>query len=401
MHQERSQNWAVYGRYALVTLLTLGAVQNGASTADGQYLTLRTAAAGVCGVLLLLRPGHWLLAPAVTTAAAGVWGWPMLSLLLLALFQLAADRHVPAAVACAAVALTGNALLRPAISLWRPQQYGSSLFLLLAIVAGLWMGNRRRLVRALNAQVEHLRIERELREQAARVAERSAIAAEMHDVLAHRLSLIALHTGVLATRKDSLPSPVVERLLLLRTASTDALTDLRDVLGALRTPYAATTRGDPTMTGAPSPAERPAPVLRDVREVIEQARAAAQHIDTVIDGAPEEAPAAHRLAVFRLVQEALTNARKHAPDAPVRVRVDYRPPATLVEIINTAGTPTRQAVPSGFGLVGLRERVEALGGHLTAGPGGAGSWRLAARIPHPAPGPASASASASEQIGPA
>ncbi|KOG86782.1 hypothetical protein ADK38_29120, partial [Streptomyces varsoviensis] len=155
---------------------------------------------------------------------------------------------------------------------------------------GLWMGNRRRLVRALNAQVEHLRIERELREQAARVAERSAIAAEMHDVLAHRLSLIALHTGVLATRKDSLPSSVVERLLLLRTASTDALTDLRDVLGALRTPDAATTTGDPTTRGAPSPAERPAPVLRDVREVIEQARAAAQHIDTVIDGAPEEAP---------------------------------------------------------------------------------------------------------------
>ncbi|KOG86788.1 hypothetical protein ADK38_29115, partial [Streptomyces varsoviensis] len=62
MHQERSQNWAAYGRYAVVTLLTLGAVQNGASTADGQYLTLRTAAAGVCGALLLLRPGHWLVA---------------------------------------------------------------------------------------------------------------------------------------------------------------------------------------------------------------------------------------------------------------------------------------------------------------------------------------------------
>lgn len=354
-----------------MALLTLAAVQNGASSVGGQYLTLRSAVAVVCGVLLLLRRGHWLLAPVAATAAAGVWGWPMLPLLLLALFDLAAHRHTPSAVACAAAALTSNALLHPAVSLWRPQQYGSSLFLLLAVVAGLWMGNRRRLVRALNTQVEHLRIERELREQAARDAERSAIAAEMHDVLAHRLSLIALHTGVLATKGDALPDPVVERLGLLRTASTDALNDLRDVLGALRT------------SGTRPATDRPAPVLQNVTEVIEQARTAGQRIDTDIVGTPEHAPAAHRLAVFRLVQEALSNARKHAPDAPVRVRVDYGPPATLIEVTNTAGARTGQAVPSGFGLVGLRERVEALGGHLNAGPGGAGSWRLSARIPHP------------------
>lgn len=369
---ERSGKWVAYGRCGLVVLLTLAAVQNGASSAGGRFLTPRTAVAVVCGVLLLLRRGHWLLAPAVTTAAAGVWGWPMLPLLLLALFDLASNRHTKVAVACAAVALTGNALLRPAVSLWQPQQYGSSLFLLLAVVGGQWMGNRRRLVQALNAQVEHLRIERELREQAARIAERSAIAAEMHDVLAHRLSLIALHTGVLATRKDALPAPVTERLGLLRSASTDALTDLRDVLGALRT------------TGTAPAADRPTPVLRDVHEVIEQAAAAGQRIDTVIEGSPEQAPAAHRLAVLRLVQEALTNARKHAPDASVRVRVDYGPPATLIEVVNTPSARAGQSLPSGFGLVGLRERVEALGGHLNAGPSGAGAWRLAARIPHPA-----------------
>ncbi|MEU6401518.1 histidine kinase [Streptomyces sp. NPDC046985] len=361
---------AAYGRYGLVALLTLGAVQNGASTAGGHYLTLRSAVVGLCGVLLLLRRGHWLLTPAVATAAAGVWGWPLLPLLVLALFDLAADRHTRTAVACAVAALTANAVFPPTVSLWRPQQYGSSLFLLLAVVGGLWMGNRRRLVRALNAQVEHLRIERELREDAARVAERSAIAAEMHDVLAHRLSLIALHTGVLATRKDALPAPVAERLALLRTASTDALTDLRDVLGALRT------------TSRSACADGPAPVLRDVQEVIEQARSAGQRIDTAVDGAPEQAPAAHRLAVLRLTQEALTNARKHAPDAAVRVRIDYGPPATLVEVVNTPGARTGQAVPSGFGLVGLRERVEALGGRLDAGPCGAGAWRLTARIPH-------------------
>ncbi|XMN11220.1 sensor histidine kinase [Streptomyces griseobrunneus] len=371
MKREQSHRWAAYGRYGLVVLLTLAAVQNGASSAGGHYVAVRSAVAIACGLALLLR-GPWWLAPALTTAAAGVWGWPMLPLLLLALFDLAARRQIWAAVTCSTVALTGSAVLHPVVSLWDPQPYGSALFLMLAVVAGLWMGNRRRLVKALNAQVEHLRIERELREQAARMAERSAIAAEMHDVLAHRLSLIALHTGVLATKNDTLPDPVLERLSLLRTASTDALTDLRDVLGALRADASPST-------------DRPAPALRDVVEMIGQARAAGQTIDTTVEGSPEQAPAAHRLAVYRLVQEALTNARKHAPDAPVRIRIDYGPPATLIEVTNPPSTNLRGApvVPSGFGLVGLRERVETLGGHLTAGPGGAGTWRLAARIPHP------------------
>ncbi|GHJ96836.1 hypothetical protein SNE510_63550 [Streptomyces sp. NE5-10] len=366
----------MYGRYALVVLLTLGAVQNVAMSSGGAYVTVRSAVVLACGLALLLGGRlWWWLAPALTTVSTGVWGWPVLPLFVITLFDLADRRRVRAAVFCSAVALAGNAVLGPAASLWIPQRYGATLFLMLAVIGGLWMGSRRRLVQALNAEVEHLRTERELREQAARMAERSAIAAEMHDVLAHRLSLIALHTGVLATKKDTLPAPVVERLGLLRTASSEALTDLRDVLGALRTVDALPT------------ANPPAPVLRDVEEVIEQARAAGQDIDATVEGDPGQAPAAHRLAVYRLVQEALTNARKHAPDAPVRVRVAYGPPATLIEVTNPPGTPAPdiRRVPSGFGLIGLRERVEALGGHLSAGPGGAGAWRLAARIPYTVP----------------
>nr|WP_241265602.1 histidine kinase [Streptomyces boncukensis] len=357
----------------MVVLLTLGAVHNGASTTGGHDVAFRSAVVLACGAALLFRRKLWWLAPALTTVAGGVWGWVVLPLFLVALFDLANRRRVWAAGVCSAVALAGNAVLSPAASLWVPQQYGSMLFLLLAVIGGLSMGNRRRLVQALHARVEHLRTERELREQAARMAERSAIAAEMHDVLAHRLSLIALHTGILATRKDTLPGPVVERLSLLRAASTDALTDLRDVLGALRTT-------EPLSAAAP-----PAPVLRDAEEMIEQARSAGQTISVTVEGSPAQAPAAHRLAVCRLVQEALTNARKHAPDAAVGVRITYVPPATLVEVTNPPGTgPTGvEPVSSGFGLIGLRERVEALGGHLGAGPGGAGAWRLAARIPHP------------------
>ncbi|MFG2604799.1 sensor histidine kinase [Streptomyces sp. NPDC048514] len=364
--------WAVYGRYALVLLLTAAAVQNSAATIGGQYLSVRTAAALLCGAALVVRRLPWFVAPVAATAATGLWGWPVLPLLLLALFDLAAHRRTAVAVGCCGIALAANTVAPTAVSLWRPQQYGASLFLLLALVGGLWMGNRRRLVKVLNNQVEHLRIERELREQTARAAERSRIAAEMHDVLAHRLSLIALHTGVLATRAGTLPEPVAERLTLLRTASTEALSDLRDVLGALHDAGPAT--GDAA----------PAPILRDVRELIEQACEAGQQVDLHIDGRPEQAPAAHRLALYRLIQEGLTNARKHAAQAPVRIRLDYGPPATVVEILNTPGTPATHTAPSGFGLVGLTERVHALGGHLSAGPHGAGCWRLSARIPHPA-----------------
>ncbi|MFJ6797266.1 sensor histidine kinase [Streptomyces sp. NPDC091268] len=373
MSGKESPWWAVYGRYGLVLLLTAAAVQNSAATAGGQYLTVRTVAAVLCAVALVVRRLPWFGAPLLATAATALWGWPLVPLLLVAVFDLAARRRTAWAVGCCGIVLAVGTMAPPAVSLWRPQQYGASLFLLLAVIGGLWMGNRRRLVEALNSQVEHLRVERELREQAARAAERSRIAAEMHDVLAHRLSLIALHTGVLATRADVLPEPVAQRLTLLRNASTEALADLRDVLGALHD-------ADPG-TGDVAPA----PVLRDVRELIEQAREAGQQVDLQVEGRPEQAPAAHRLALHRLVQEGLTNARKHAADAPVRIRLDYGPPATIVEIVNAPGRAAEHTAPSGFGLVGLAERVHALGGHLSAGPHGAGSWRLAARTPHPVP----------------
>ncbi|MGW4697384.1 sensor histidine kinase [Kitasatospora cineracea] len=375
MNGERTRPWATYGRRGLVVLLTVGVVENGAMTAGGDYATARTALAVLCGAVLLVPRAPWYLAPALTSVATGLWGWPMLPLLLVALFDLASRRRLRVAVACCVAVLAANAAAPTAVSLWRPQMYGAALFLLLALVGGLWQGNRRRLVASLHTEVEHLRVERELREAAARAAERSRIAAEMHDVLAHRLSLIALHAGVLAARASSVPEPVADRLVLLRTTAAEALADLRDVLGALHG------------TGEEDGGATRIPVLRDVHELVERAREAGQPIELSVTGDPQRAPAAHRLALYRIVQEGLTNARKHAAGAPVRLRLDYGPPATLVELVNGPGRPapgTDLGAPaSGFGLVGLGERVHALGGHLDAGPNGSGSWRLAARLPHP------------------
>ncbi|WP_406300537.1 histidine kinase (plasmid) [Embleya sp. NBC_00888] len=362
-------HWSWWAEAALVGTVTALSVQEAFTVSDGSFLHAMVVAALVSGLSLALRHRRPVPVALVAVAAAGCWG--VVLPLLVVLFRLASRAHTKEAVGGVAAALAVNALLQPPTSLWATRTYGPALFLLLAVVLGLWAGNRRRLVEALATRVEHLRTERELREQAARLTERTIIAAEMHDVLAHRLSLIALHTGVLTTRKERLPDPVAERVALLRTASTEALADLRDVLGALR---------DPDAAGA---AIAPTRAVREVEELIEQARDARQRVEATFEGYPGQAPAAHRLAVFRLVQEALTNARKHAPDAAVSIGVHYGPPATLVSVTNTAATRPVATVASGFGLVGLTERVEALGGRLTAGPFGAGAWQITARIPHP------------------
>jgi signal transduction histidine kinase len=351
----------------LVVLLTAVAVLNCVMILNDRYLVLAVAMAVLTGTALLVRPWQPA-APLTATAVALLWGWPMLTLLVVALYDLAAHRRARMAVGCAVVALGGNLLGPPVTSLWTPDRYAAAVFLpLLAVVGGLWLGNRRRLLQALAADVEHLRIEGELREDAARAAERSRIAMEMHDVLAHRLSLLALHSGVLSARTDTLPAPVVERLALLRATSTEALADLRDVLGALR---------------GSSADDRLTPVITEVHDLVEQARAAGQNVTAIIGGHPEHAPTTHRLAAYRIVQEALTNARKHADGAEVTVSVDYRPSVTVIEVTNTAGTANTAGVASGYGLVGLRERVTTLGGQLRGGPSGAGAWRLTACIPH-------------------
>ncbi|MFI0511364.1 sensor histidine kinase [Streptomyces sp. WSLK1-5] len=365
------------GRWATVTFFAAVAALNGAQqVSDGRYVIPIGASALACAVVLLVPRLRRPVAPLVVTAVTAWWGWIGTLLLALVLYDLAAARRTRAAVVCVAAALGANLVGYPPTRLWGQEAYITALFIwAFAYVVGLWIGSRRRLVRALAADVEHLQVEAQLREEAARVAERSRIAAEMHDVLAHRLSLIALHTGVLATRGDTLPAPVAERLTLLRGASTEALADLREVLGALRAPGAV-----PNGAGV-----MPAPVPGDVRQLVDDARAASQPIALTIHGRPEDAPTTHRLAVYRIAQEALTNARKHADGTPVTMTIDYRAPATLVEVTNPAGLPgPAAAVGSGYGLVGLRERVSALGGHLTVGPAGGGSWRLAARIPHPA-----------------
>ncbi|MEU3570491.1 histidine kinase [Kitasatospora sp. NPDC036755] len=355
---------------------------------DGPWRVPRTIVAALASLSLFLARRHPVASAVLPVLIGGLFNRAFPG--LFSVFHLAYLGRTGPATAGGAVIAVVSAAGADSLVDWAGTT-GSQLLVQAATLAvGLWLHGRRVLIRTLHEQVDALRRERELRAEQARAAERARVAREMHDVLAHRLSLLVLHAGVLrdqarAGTVAADPDRLTHRLELLRTTAARSLDDLRDVLGALRAEPP-----DPPAAGAePSvPAGAgsvPAPALRDLTELVGEATQAGQRVELALSGDPETVPTTHRLAVHRLVQEALTNARKYAHTAPVTVRVGYGAPATTVEVRNGPGTALPDGPDSGggYGLVGLAERVDALGGHLDAGPDGGGGFRLSARLPAP------------------
>ena len=243
------------------------------------------------------------------------------------------------------------------------------------IASGYYVGARRELLATLRQRAETAEREQTAKANAAREAERTRIAREMHDVLAHRISLVAMHAGALTYRTDLSPEETAEAAGVIQHNAHLALTELREVLGVLRAD------GAPAgLDGAP--AEPPQPLLAQVRELVEGARV---QVEAALDpsGLPggdlravAALPATTSRTGYRVVQEALTNACKHAPGSDVVVHLAGGPGGLLtIEVHNgppSWGGPLPAAPGSGFGLVGLAERVELAGGVLehVAGPDG-------------------------------
>ncbi|MFD5555177.1 sensor histidine kinase [Streptomyces sp. NPDC127068] len=186
-------------------------------------------------------------------------------------------------------------------------------------------GRHRELARHLAGRLDEAEALARLRDERVRLSERARIAREMHDVLAHRLSLLVPHTGVLQRRADEVPEPVRERLALLRDVGAGALDDPRDLLGALRD-----RESPPPLT----------PTGDDLPGLIEEARAAGTPVRSRVD-ALTGVPVAVRLAVHRIVQEALTNAREHAPSQPVELTADRHRTVTAATVSSASpnGSP--------------------------------------------------------------
>lgn len=248
------------------------------------------------------------------------------------------------------------------------------LIISVTVAVGYAVGGRRELVRE---RVEAAELDAQRRAGQAAAAERTRIAREMHDVLAHRISLIAMHAGALNFRTDLSAEQMRETTATIEANAHQALQDLREVLGVLREP-----RGD--SAGAPEP---PQPGLADIPALIAEAQALGTRI-TVLDETHESPPKGLGRTAYRVIQEALTNARKHAPGAVVRVRLAGGPLAGLqVEITNPrAIRPLDHALPrSGLGLLGLQERVALAGGQLRHGNDPDGGYAVRAWLPWPAP----------------
>lgn len=241
----------------------------------------------------------------------------------------------------------------------------------LMVAVGLYIGSRRELLASWQSRARLAEAEQEAKVREARAAERSRIAREMHDVLAHRISTANMYAGALAYRADLTPDEVQQTATVIADTSRQALTELREVLGVLR-----------EGPGDAIP-ERPQDASVDLVELIEENRASGMRI--AYDVEADDLPPALARTLYRCLQEGLTNARKHAPSALVRVAVSGSE-ADGVRLRVCNGLAPRSAVDpappeSGFGLVGLAERVKLSGGEQSAGVGPDGKFELTVWLP--------------------
>jgi signal transduction histidine kinase len=234
---------------------------------------------------------------------------------------------------------------------------------------GAYVRTRAELLAALTERAERAEAERELLAREAIITERTRIAREMHDAVGHRVSLMVLQAG--AIEMAAADRARVEQLACqVQVAGRQALDELRQAVGVLR---------DGEDDGAPV---TPQPGLDDLERLVKECRAAGMTVELTrppAEAAPVDAVVSR--AAYRIVQEALTNAGKHAPGAPVAVGVERTPERLVVRILNGApGEPSR-ATGGGFGLVGLRERVRTLDGTLRAEPRLDGGFLVEAVLP--------------------
>lgn len=255
-----------------------------------------------------------------------------------------------------------------------------TLMMLLSTTGGLAVRARRHLVLSLRDQAEAARREHELRLADARHAERQRIAREMHDVLAHRISLLSVHAGALEYRLSQAegggPPPSTADLGaaagVIRTNAHQALEELQQVLRLLRV-----TEEDGRAA--------PQPTLAELPRLLDEARAGGQRVDATLPDDLDELPSAVQRTLFRVAQEALTNARKHAPGARVVLDGRGEPGGDAVLRVHNAvpvGVTAAEIPGAGTGLLGLAERIAVHGGELTSGVDG-GEFRLCARVPWP------------------
>lgn len=332
-------------------------------------------------VMALSRPvaAWWLSTAALFVSAESVgatvpegrvWPWSVAGIALHTMVLLLLSLRARPRVAAAALVITvGSGLLDLALSGRSHNQdvTRAAIAFGIAVVVGasLRVG---RVARSRLVEQEVLTADERARRTL--LEERGRIARELHDVVAHHMSVISIQAQVAPHLVADPPAELTENLAGIRENAVQALTELRRVLGVLRS-------ADPE-------AERhaPQPTLDRLGELVANVRAAGLEVETGTTGTPRPLAPGVGLSAYRIVQEALSNAMRHAPGASVRVAIGYHPATLTVRVTNTP--PTRDAPPSpgtGHGLLGMRERAAMLGGELATGATPEGGYEITALLP--------------------
>ena len=350
------------------------------------------------GVALLLAAGYlvrqtafdrwWLGVPLVLLLVVPLVlrrRYPLAVLMLVATATLAYDLFYPAFVPLAlgiavytaaahlrrTISLAGSAAVAAAVAvvLLVRQGYPPTIPTLLgfglAWVIGDNMQTRRVYWNTLEERAARLEREREAEAERAVAEEQARIARELHDVLAHNVSVIVMHAAAGNDAFDTRPQRAHEALQTIETIGRAALTDLRRLLGAIREDDAS---------------YQPQPGLEQIDELLARIRSSGLDVALQVEGKPQPLPVALELSAYRIIQEALTNTLKHAHASHVDVTLRYCARALDVEVRDN-GRGNSNAHRGGSGLIGMRERVAAFGGSLAAGPSTTGGFAVAARFP--------------------
>ena len=270
-------------------------------------------------------------------------------------------------ISAAAVAVTSAAV--PAM-----QTRGEILFGA-AVVGGVWLagryaGGRQRNADRMTSYAARLEREQDRLAQEALADERARIARELHDVIAHSVSVMGVQAGAARLSMDTDPDRVRPVLISIEETAREAIGELRRMLGVLRSD------GQPQELA-------PQPGLADLPRLLAQSREARVNVTLTVEGEPVFLPAGVDLAAYRIVQEALTNVRKHAAPCAASVRITYADSRVMLEVRDTGTQALRPDAGKngGHGLVGMRERAAVYGGTLQAAPDTAGGFRVSAVLP--------------------
>jgi signal transduction histidine kinase len=388
---------------ALALLLTaLAALSAGTHELDAQALLNIPLTLGMVGPVVFRRehPVGAFTAVIIVGAVQVLLGRPVSSDLsvLIMLYTLAAYRSRRTSLPGLAICLLGAAV---AVVRWHPADISPRLYaigvdaavfaapVLLAWLLGDSARWRRVYYQALEERARRLERERDAQAKVAAAAERARIARELHDVVAHNVSVMVVQADGAAYALDSSPQRAADALAAISATGRRALAELRSLLGVLHNSAAHPPAG-------PAPTLAPQPGIDELGELLDQARAAGLPVAFTVSGVPRPVPQGQALAVYRVVQESLTNIRKHAgPAVTAEVSMTYSDAGLLVRVTNdgagamaaseraasaSGGTAVRLA-GAGQGLVGMRERIELYGGTVRTGPRAGGGYEVVAKLP--------------------